>query len=125
MEHIIFLSEVASHGFLVLPWPNASGRPRGGGSFKSSQLTFAIDWAIAQNNNKDSDFMAKSIFRKCSKWYVMRWFAYTRNAPDPRNHSYYCKSGILGDWWWNARNDWFEKGSFRKICTTQPLLLVA
>jgi hypothetical protein len=59
-EHVNFLSEVASHGFLVIaigPMP-AEGQ-RGGGRSTSSQLTDAINWAIAQNNNKASQYYHK------------------------------------------------------------------
>jgi hypothetical protein len=54
-EHINFLSEVASHGFLVIaigPMPQEG--ERGGGRSTSSQLIDAIDWAIAQNNDNSS-----------------------------------------------------------------------
>ncbi|WP_346857962.1 hypothetical protein [uncultured Draconibacterium sp.] len=59
-EHINFLNEVASHGFLVIaigPMP-AEGE-RGGGRSQSSQLTDAIDWAIAQNSDKNSPYYKK------------------------------------------------------------------
>jgi hypothetical protein len=55
-EHINFLSEVASHGFLVVaigPMP-AEGEEVHGTRSAASQLTDAIDWAIAQNSEKNS-----------------------------------------------------------------------
>src|SRR5690349_18442807 len=54
-EHVNFLSEVASYGFLVIaigPMPQEDERP--GGRSASSQLSDAIDWAIAQNNDEKS-----------------------------------------------------------------------
>ncbi|WP_321286262.1 hypothetical protein [uncultured Sunxiuqinia sp.] len=59
-EHINFLNEVASHGFLVIaigPMP-AEGE-QGGGRSQSSQLSDAIDWAIAQNSDKNSPYYKK------------------------------------------------------------------
>jgi hypothetical protein len=58
-----FLSEIASHGFLVIaigPVQTGGGRGGGmmgmGGGTKSSQLLDAIDWAIAQNTNAASRY---------------------------------------------------------------------
>ena len=59
-EHLNFLSEVASHGFLVIaigPMPEEG--QRGGGRSQSSQLIDAIDWAIAQNADKTSQYYNK------------------------------------------------------------------
>ncbi len=59
-EHINFLSEIASHGFLVIaigPMPQEG--EKGGGRSKSTQLTDALDWAIAQNSDKNSPFYNK------------------------------------------------------------------
>lgn len=59
-EHVNFLNEVASHGFLVIaigPMP-AEGE-HGGGKSNSIQLVDAIDWAIAQNKNKNSPYFKK------------------------------------------------------------------
>lgn len=60
-EHVNFLSEVASNGFLVVaigPLPLA-GEKASGPMSKSSQLTDAIDWAVAQNSNKTSPLYGK------------------------------------------------------------------
>jgi dienelactone hydrolase len=69
-----FLSEVASYGFLAIAigppqQPPAAGNPgaqsggcgaanpgRGGPATKSSQLTDAINWAVAENGRKDSQY---------------------------------------------------------------------
>ena len=60
-EHVNFLSEVASNGFLVVaigPLPLA-GEKASGPMSKSTQLTDAIDWAIAQNSDKNSPLYNK------------------------------------------------------------------
>lgn len=56
-EHVNFLSEVASHGFLVVaigPMPVEGERTREKST--SSQLLDAIDWAIARNGDRDSPY---------------------------------------------------------------------
>lgn len=60
-EHVNFLNEVASHGFIVIaigPIPAESGE-RTRSSSKSSQLLDAIDWAIAQNKDQSSPYFGK------------------------------------------------------------------
>jgi hypothetical protein len=60
-EHVNFLSEVASHGFLVIAigvMPKESGEQVKDRS-TSTQLTDAIDWAIAQNRDKNSAYYQK------------------------------------------------------------------
>lgn len=55
-EHYKFLNEIASHGFLVIAtgtMPKETGEQVKDRS-ESSQLTDAIDWAVAQNSNKKS-----------------------------------------------------------------------
>lgn len=59
-EHVNFLSEVASYGFLVVaigPMPQEG--EKGSGKSTSSQLTDAIDWAVAQNKDKKSPYYNK------------------------------------------------------------------
>jgi hypothetical protein len=59
-EHLNFLSEVASHGFLVIAigtMPEEGEQKRG--QSLSSQLLDAIDWAIAQNKDKKSPYYGK------------------------------------------------------------------
>ena len=59
-EHINYLSEVASHGFLTIaigPMPQEG--ERGSGRSEASQLLDAIDWAIEQNNNANSPLYNK------------------------------------------------------------------
>lgn len=59
-EHLNFLSEVASHGFLVIaigPMPEEGEKKRE--PSKSSTLIDAIDWAITQNSETDSPYQGK------------------------------------------------------------------
>lgn len=59
-EHVNFLSEVASHGFLVVaigPMPEEGERTRGRSA--SSQLLDAIDWAVAANDDHDGPYYGK------------------------------------------------------------------
>jgi hypothetical protein len=99
-EHINFLSEVASHGFLVIaigPMPQEG--ERGGGRSTSSQLIDAIDWAIAQNNNKDSELYGKIDVSKIAVSGMSCGGLQTlETAPDPRvTTAVVCNSGIIGD----------------------------
>lgn len=60
-EHVNFLNEVASHGFLVVAigtMPREEGEQERGRSV-SKQLLDAIDWAIAQNKDKNSPYYKK------------------------------------------------------------------
>lgn len=60
-EHVNYLSEIASHGFLVV----ASGTmpqtdyDKGSGRSTAAQLIDAIDWAIAQNRDPKSPYYGK------------------------------------------------------------------
>src|SRR5688500_15872977 len=59
-EHINFLSEVASYGFMVIaigPMPQEGERTRERST--SSRMTDAINWAIAQNDDKASPYFGK------------------------------------------------------------------
>jgi predicted alpha/beta-hydrolase family hydrolase len=61
-EHVNFLSEVASHGFLVVaigPMPAEGQRGGAGGPTKSPLLVDAINWAIAQNSEQSSQYHGK------------------------------------------------------------------
>ncbi|MGV3602621.1 MAG: alpha/beta hydrolase [Dyadobacter fermentans] len=60
-EHVNFLNEVASHGFLVIAigvMPKESGEQVRGSS-RSAQLLDAIDWAEKQNADKNSPYYGK------------------------------------------------------------------
>ena len=98
-EHVNFLSEVASHGFLVIaigPMPN-EGQEHGGGRSVASQLTDAIDWAIAQNSNSESVFYNKVDVSKISvSGMSCGGLQALEAAPDPRiTTAIICNSGIL------------------------------
>lgn len=59
-EHVNFLSEVSSYGFLVVAiGPLPMEGEKGSGKSASSQLTDAINWAIAQNGDKNSPLYQK------------------------------------------------------------------
>ncbi|MFD3003700.1 alpha/beta hydrolase [Pontibacter toksunensis] len=59
-EHVNFLSEISSYGFLVVaigPMPQEG--EKGTGKSTSSQLLDAIDWAVTQNKDKKSPYYNK------------------------------------------------------------------
>jgi uncharacterized protein YciI len=59
-EHVNFLSEVSSYGFLVLAiGPMPVEGEKGNGKTTSSQLIDAINWAVAQNSDKKSPYYNK------------------------------------------------------------------
>jgi hypothetical protein len=98
-EHINFLSEVASYGFLVVaigPMPKEG--ERGGGRSTSSQMLDAINWAIAQNADKNSPLYNKIDISKIAVSGMSCGGLQTlETAPDPRvTTAVICNSGILG-----------------------------
>jgi hypothetical protein len=59
-EHVNFLSEVSSHGFLVVALgPMPLEGEKGNGKSTSAQLLDGINWAIAQNGDKKSPYYNK------------------------------------------------------------------
>jgi hypothetical protein len=97
-EHVNFLNEVASHGFLVIaigPMPKEG--EKGGGKSTSSQLTDAIDWAIAQNGDKKSLYFNKIDVKNIAVSGMSCGGLQTLEiAPDPRvTTAVVCNSGIL------------------------------
>lgn len=59
-EHINFLNEIASHGFVVVaigPMPGVEGNF--GRSSESKQLIEALEWITAQNADKNSQYYGK------------------------------------------------------------------
>ena len=97
-EHINFLSEVSSYGFLVVaigPMPQEGERARGRST--SSQLTDAINWAIAQNSDKASPYYNKVDVAKIAVSGMSCGGLQTlETAPDPRvTTAVICNSGIL------------------------------
>ncbi len=60
-EHQNFLSEIASHGFFIVAighWP-AEGERYNGPMSKTEQQIEGLDWAIAQNADKNSPYYGK------------------------------------------------------------------
>jgi hypothetical protein len=99
-EHVNFLSEVSSHGFLVIAiGPIPEEGQRGGGRSTSSQLTDAINWAIAQNNDKSSQYYKKIDVTKIAvAGMSCGGLQALEIAPDPRiTTTVICNSGILGN----------------------------
>jgi dienelactone hydrolase len=99
-EHVNFLSEVASHGFLVVaigPMPQEG--EHGSGRSVSSQMTDAINWAIAQNSDKTSALYNKvDVSRIAVSGMSCGGLQTLETAPDPRvTTTVVCNSGILGD----------------------------
>ncbi|MFN7117788.1 MAG: alpha/beta hydrolase family protein [Saprospiraceae bacterium] len=100
-EHVNFLNEVASHGFLVIaigPMPK-EGERGGGERSKSAQLLDAIDWAIAQNKDKKSPYYKKIDVKNIAVSGMSCGGLQTLEvAPDPRvTTAVVCNSGILGN----------------------------
>lgn len=101
-EHVNFLSEVASHGFLVVaigPMPAEGQRRSAGGPTKSPMLTEAIDWAIAQNSDHSSQYYQKLNTKKIAvAGMSCGGLQALEVAPDTRiATAMICNSGILGD----------------------------
>lgn len=99
-EHINFLSEVASYGFLVIaigPIPQPGERKVGLST--SSQLIDAINWAIAQNGDKTSPYYNKLDVKKIAVSGMSCGGLQTLEAAtDPRvTTAVICNSGILAD----------------------------
>lgn len=99
-EHINFLSEISSYGFLVVaigPMPKEGEQPTGTRS-TSSQMTDAINWAIAQNEDKTSSYYHKIDVAKIAVSGMSCGGLQTlETAPDPRVTTIVvCNSGILG-----------------------------
>jgi predicted alpha/beta-hydrolase family hydrolase len=99
-EHVNFLSEIASHGFLVVaigPMPAEGQRGGPGGPTKSALLTEAIDWAIAQNADIGSQYYGKLDVAKIAVAGMSCGGLQTLEvAADPRvTTAMICNSGIL------------------------------
>jgi hypothetical protein len=97
-EHVNFLSEIASYGFLVVaigPMPQEG--QRGSGRSTSSQLTDAINWAIAQNNDKASPYYNKIDISKIAvAGMSCGGLQALETAPDPRVSTVMiCNSGLF------------------------------
>ncbi|MEE3407561.1 MAG: alpha/beta hydrolase [Candidatus Cryptobacteroides sp.] len=61
-EHVRFLNEIASHGFIVIAigtMPDEAGARVRAGMSASSKLTDGINWIIAQNSDPESQYYGK------------------------------------------------------------------
>jgi len=101
-EHVNFLSEVASHGFLVIaigPMPAEGQRGGAGGPTKSSLLLDAINWAIDQDRDEKSHYHHKLDTTKiAASGMSCGGLQALEAAPDPRvTTAIICNSGILGN----------------------------
>lgn len=101
-EHVNFLSEIASHGFLVIaigPMPAEGQRGGPGGPTRSALLTEAIDWAIARNGDKSSQYFRKlAVDRIAVAGMSCGGLQALEVAPDTRvTTAMICNSGILGN----------------------------
>jgi hypothetical protein len=101
-EHVNFLSEVASHGFLVIaigPMPAEGQRGGAGGPTKAALLTDAINWAVAHNSDPTSAYHHKlDVTRIAAAGMSCGGLQTLEVAPDARLTTVMvCNSGILGD----------------------------
>jgi hypothetical protein len=101
-EHVNFLSEVASHGFLVIaigPMPAEGQRGGPGGPTASSLLVDAINWAIDQDRDEKSHYHDKLDPAKIAvSGMSCGGLQALEAAPDPRvTTAIICNSGILGN----------------------------
>lgn len=101
-EHVNFLSEIASHGFLVVaigPMPAEGQRGGPGGPTKAVMLTDAINWAIARDSDKTSPYYHKlDVARIAVAGMSCGGLQALEVAPDPRiTTAVICNSGILPD----------------------------
>ncbi len=102
-EHQNFLSEIASRGYLVvaigpLQEESQGGRGGRGGGTKSSLLTDAIDWAVAQNANEQSIYFGKLDTSKIAvAGMSCGGLQALEVSPDPRvSTTMVCNSGVIG-----------------------------
>lgn len=97
-EHVNFLSEVASHGFLVIAVGNMPMEgEKATGKSVSADLTDALDWAIARNEDKESPFFGKVEISKIAVSGMSCGGLQTLEvSPDPRvTTAVVCNSGVL------------------------------
>jgi len=99
-EHVNFLSEIASHGFLVVaigPMPAVGQRGGPGGITKSAMMTDAINWAVSQNSNPSSQYYHKLNVSKIAVAGMSCGGLQTLEiAPDTRiTTAMICNSGIF------------------------------
>ncbi len=99
-EHVNFLNEVASHGFLVIaigPMPKEG--EKGKDKSEPSQLIDAINWAVAANSDEQSPYYRKIDVTKIAVSGMSCGGLQTiAVADDPRiTTTVVCNSGVLPD----------------------------
>ncbi|HWA36182.1 MAG TPA: hypothetical protein VG737_18705, partial [Cyclobacteriaceae bacterium] len=97
-EHVNFLSEIASYGFMVIaigPMPKEGEKNRDRST--SSLMTDGINWAIAQNGDKGSPYFEKLDTKAIAvSGMSCGGLQALETAPDPRvTTTVICNSGIL------------------------------
>jgi dienelactone hydrolase len=108
-----FLTEIASHGFLVIAIGPAAGGT--GNDTKSSQLLDAIDWATAENQRAGSKYAGKVDIAKIAVMgHSCGGLEALEVAPDPRvTTAVIWSSGVLND---------FTKGPAMPVHVTKDTL---
>lgn len=101
-EHVNFLSEIASHGFLVVaigPMPAEGQRGGAGGPTRSALMTDAIDWAMTRNGDPSSQYYQKlDVARIAVAGMSCGGLQALEVASDSRiTTAMICNSGILGN----------------------------
>jgi hypothetical protein len=99
-EHVNFLSEIASHGYLVVaigPMPAEGQKGAAGEPTQSPLLTDAINWAIAQNADRSSQYFQKlETNRIAVAGMSCGGLQALETAPDPRVSTVMiCNSGLF------------------------------
>jgi dienelactone hydrolase len=99
-EHVNFLSEIASHGYLVVAigaMPAEGQKGAAGGPTKSPLLTDAMNWAFAQNADRSSQYFQKLDTNKVAVAGMSCGGLQTlETAPDPRiSILMVCNSGLF------------------------------
>ena len=100
-EHMLFLNEIASHGFLVIATgyiPMTDERYVGPMSTSAQQIE-AIDWAIAQNGNKKSPYYGRiDVSNIAAAGMSCGGLQALDNSTDPRLKTIMiCNSGLFID----------------------------
>lgn len=100
-EHYKFLNEIASHGFLVIAtgYIPMDDSPFEGEKSSSLQQIEAIDWALAKDADKESEFYGKIDTRSiCAAGMSCGGLQTLFNCDDPRITALMvCNSGLFSD----------------------------
>lgn len=100
-EHYLFLNEIASQGYLVVAtgYIPMDDKPYEGPRSKTEQQIQSIDWAIAQNSDKNSPLYGKVDTKKiCAAGMSCGGLQTLYNCADPRiSHYMICNSGLFNN----------------------------